>query len=734
MSTIQIIDDDQESNSRLKIGENTLHFMDMQKGIDDDGKAVIIDEAMHILKQCIKPGVKDNITNIAVGYIQSGKTLSFTTLTALAADNGYRVIVYLTGTKKNLQEQTSSRLRKDLDVDGTDTYRLCSDIMDSVSIVNNVKNYLSRTDEVLLFPILKHYVHISRLVTIFSQLKQVLEGIGVIIVDDEADQSSFNTYARKNAKKKEDWDEDDFSKTYSAILELKKVLPSHSYIQYTATPQAAFLIDNNDILSPKYHTVLTPGKGYTGGKTFFKDKERSLIETIPDNQVYHYKNNTLTTMPATLVEALQEFLISIAIVVLIQKRTKFLSMMIHIDGIRNSNEKFAKWSSERIQNWLELLTAPDNDPGKSMTTNSFRKPYDKIVKYMSDAPSFEDVMSKMEKAIIYTEVHLVQGDSETTIEWKANKGHILVGADMLNRGFTIENLSMTYMPRSTKGKATADTIEQRCRFFGYKAKYIDACRVYLPAKSIREYNDYVDHEETLRTSLKQCSSLADFASHPSSMLLAETLNPTRTNILSKKLIRTKMSGWRQMRSLDYIEENKSVCKDFLAGWNDSDFTLFKNYDNNVIRNHRYVKCDIDRFTKFFKTIRYMDVQNITRKIVTLQYLNYLKETKGIYYVYVFEMAFGAKSISEIRKRKLEKGGNKPINLMAGRADNGTYDGDDKIYFDDSVCVQLHHIRIDQPLHKLNNKDLYNIVFYYPQNIANSFVGVEDNDEEEADDE
>ena len=161
-------------------------------------------------------------------------------------------------------------------------------------------------------------------------------------------------------------------------------------------------------------------------------------EIIPEEQVYHYKNNPLTTMPVTLVEALQEFLISIAIVVLIQKRTKFLSMMIHIDGIRKSNEKFAKWSSERIQNWFELLTAPDKDPGKSMTINSFRKPYNNIVKYMSDAPSFEDVMSKMEKAIIYTEVHLVQGDSETTIEWKANKGHILVGADMLNRGFTIE--------------------------------------------------------------------------------------------------------------------------------------------------------------------------------------------------------------------------------------------------------------------------------------------------------
>ena len=129
----------------------------------------------------------------------------------------------------------------------------------------------------------------------------------------------------------------------------------------------------------------------------------------------------------------------------------------------------------------------------------------------------------------------------------------------------------------------------------------------------------------------------------------------------------------------------------------------------------------------------MDVQNITRKIVTLQYLAYLKETKEIGYVYVFEMAFGANNTSEMRKRKLEKDQKKPINLMAGRAENGSYDGDDKIYFDDAVCVQLHHIRIDQPLHKLNNKDLYNIVFYYPQSIANSFVGVEDNDEDEADD-
>ena len=28
------------------------------------------------------------------------------------------------------------------------------------------------------------------------------------------------------------------------------------------------------------------------------------------------------------------------------------------------------------------------------------------------------------------------------------------------------------MPRTTKSKSNADTIEQRCRFFGYKRDYI----------------------------------------------------------------------------------------------------------------------------------------------------------------------------------------------------------------------------------------------------------------------
>lgn len=731
MSTIKITSKGSNAN-HIQIGENTLAFIQKQTKLTEDGKLKVIDEAMNILEKCIKPGVHDSITNIAVGYVQSGKTLSFTTLTALAADNGYRIVIYLTGTKTNLQEQTASRLEKDLDIDNSlGTYRICSNMEGSISFKDDVRNFLEETNEVLLFPILKHYKHIDRLANVFAELQPEIDDLGAIIIDDEADQSSFNTYARKNAKNGDDWGEEEFSKTYAAILSLKKNLPSHSYIQYTATPQAAFLIDNNDILSPTYHTVLTPGDGYTGGKTFFKNKEMSLVKQIPDEECYHSKRNPLSTMPKSLENALKEFLVSVAIAVCLQKRVKFLSMMIHIDGKRESNEKFSIWTNAKIQEWLSFFKLPDGDPGKDWEIKGFKSAYQSITEYTTNAPTFEQVLGVLKTVMVYTEVRLVQGNTESTIEWSHHFGHILVGADMLNRGFTIENLSMTYMPRTSAGKATADTIEQRCRFFGYKAKYIDLCRVYLPAKSIVDYVDYVDHEENLRACLKQCSSLAEFTKHKNAMLIADSLNPTRTNILSQDLVRTKMNGWKSMRSLDYMEENKKLCKLFLASWEDDEFTKYQEYDN-VIRNHRYVKCPTDKFIAFFKQMKYADVPNITRKIVTIQYLNYLKEAKGIDYVYVFEMAYGAKKKEELRERGLEADSLKPKNLMAGRAANGSYPGDDKIRKDDALSIQFHHIRIKKPLDVNDKKDLYNLSLFYPEQIVTSFVGTANDDEEDDD--
>jgi len=64
----------------------------------------------------------------------------------------------------------------------------------------------------------------------------------------------------------------------------------------------------------------------------------------------------------------------------------------------------------------------------------------------------------------------------------------------MDRGFTVEGLTVTYMPRG-KGAGNADTIQQRARFLGYKRGYLGLCRVFLESDVQRAFSVYVNHEE-----------------------------------------------------------------------------------------------------------------------------------------------------------------------------------------------------------------------------------------------
>ena len=70
-------------------------------------------------------------------------------------------------------------------------------------------------------------------------------------------------------------------------------------------------------------------------------------------------------------------------------------------------------------------------------------------------------------------------------------------ANLWDRGFTVEGLTITYMPRGLGG-GNADTMQQRARFFGYKAAYLGYCRVFLERDARQGFEDYVEHEEFMR--------------------------------------------------------------------------------------------------------------------------------------------------------------------------------------------------------------------------------------------
>src|SRR5690606_12040217 len=63
---------------------------------------------------------------LVIGYVQSGKTLSFTSLAALARDNQFRLVILLAGTTNNLVEESYDRLKDDLDIDENREWKLFS--------------------------------------------------------------------------------------------------------------------------------------------------------------------------------------------------------------------------------------------------------------------------------------------------------------------------------------------------------------------------------------------------------------------------------------------------------------------------------------------------------------------------------------------------------------------------------------------------------------------------------
>ena len=259
-------------------GEAFEIFLQSQKattskdGLSDTEAYNLRASSTDILNHCNAHDAINNpeVTHLVVGYVQSGKTMSFTGVLAMARANGYRVAIILTGITTNLQEQTSIRLAHDLDDDsGEDRFSILSN--PSEEEASDIIKALRLSDKpLLIIPVLKHKKYINNLAKIFRNNKVIkeLKSETVLIIDDEADQASLNSFGYKNSKEIDKKEEKE-SATYAAILRLRAALPGNSYIQYTATPQANLLIATMDLLSPKTHTLLLPGERYVGGKKFF---------------------------------------------------------------------------------------------------------------------------------------------------------------------------------------------------------------------------------------------------------------------------------------------------------------------------------------------------------------------------------------------------------------------------------------------------------------------------------
>jgi hypothetical protein len=543
--------------------------------LDRDSKDRLSAEAATILGKCIPPqGTADSTTGLVLGYVQSGKTLSFTAVAALARDNGYPTVIVITGTATNLLDQSRGRLETDLRLQTNRKWRLfLNPKPDQRQAVADVladwsADLPDHRRQTVLITVLKNGTHLRNLVALLRQLD--MSRMPVLVIDDEADQAGLNTQVGRGRQ----------STTYQRLVALRQCLPHHTYLQYTATPQAPLLINLIDTLSPRFAELLTPGDDYVGGEAFF-EQNQYLVRVIPPGEVPS-RSNQLTNVPPSLIEALKLFFLGVGAGFIRgddeRPGSRNRSMLVHPSRETPGHGQFHHWITQIRQQWLDVLSPQTDERERAQFLDTFRSAYSDLNLTVAELPGFEELAGNLHYAIRKTEVLEVNAQPRAGTpqpDWKITYPWILVGGQAMDRGFTVEGLTVTYMPRDM-GVGNADTVQQRARFFGYKRRYLGFCRVFVEQGLFQAFQFYVAHERDIRQRLLEHRG-RPLSEWRRAFFLDSSLRPTRRQVLNVDYQQDTFSNawfWPKVPhgTAELLDANRETVDRFVksAAWNDDE--------------------------------------------------------------------------------------------------------------------------------------------------------------------
>lgn len=686
---------DSRGHWRPAIGAEALGFL--EHSVPEAARENVAESAVGILGRAVSPTEEvGQETGLVVGYVQSGKTMSFEAVAALARDNGFQIVIVVTGSSNPLFDQSTGRLRDDLRLDDSGrerrwihfsnpdnadaTTQPIRDVLDEWRDADTPEEY-KRT---VLITVLKNYRRLQNLTQLLRALD--LRRVPVLIIDDEADQASLNTQVAQGEE----------STTYRCLMALRQALPNHTYIQYTATPQAPLLINIIDALSPNFVEVLEPGTDYVGGREFF-ERNTELVRVIPTGQV-PTNGNPLSEPPDTLLEALRIFMVGVAAGLRESGNRGNRSMLVHPSHRTAQHQEFYGWVRDIFEEWKRVLNLPDTDPDKQELLEDFREAHaDLAATVAGSLPTFDDLMRRFKYAFLNTRVLEVnaRGGRTPQVDWRSMYGWIVVGGQAMDRGFTVEGLTVTYMPRGI-GVGNADTVQQRARFFGYKRHYLGYCRVYLEQGTLAAFQNYVTHEEDIRSQLQEFqTSGRPLNEWKRAFLLDGRLRPCRNNVLDFDYIQGRFSDeWVNPRVVlspePVLIANRQAVSDFARGfeWRNND----GHPDRTDVQRHEVcTDVPLERVVgELLANLRIIGTTDSQRNTGLLLQLQRALEADRHEVCTVYRMSSGRR-----RQRGVDDSG-EVTNLYQGEAPvhprerrGEVYPGDRAIRDRENVTIQIH---------------------------------------------
>jgi hypothetical protein len=315
-----------------------------------------------------------------------------------------------------------------------------------------------------------------------------VRGLSCLIIDDEADQASLNTKARKNDGSR--------SKINGQIEELRGFFHKNTYLQVTATPAALFLQEGKHAFRPKFTVLSHPGGDYVGGDDFFAAHKGDLVREFPLIDLTTLSAGSQPTpgrqIPTSLLAALDAFMIGATFKREVQPDQK-CAFLCHV-STRTSDHKHI----------VELLRKYKADLGSGLKVKNakliarLRAAFDDLAgthKQLAKA-DFNKLLSRIEFLSAGIAVKLVNGETDEDVALHAPY-NLFVGGNKLGRGVTIKNLLVSYYGRHPR-TPQADTVLQHARMYGYRRKDIGLLRLWLPPELHEVFRAINEMELSLR--------------------------------------------------------------------------------------------------------------------------------------------------------------------------------------------------------------------------------------------
>ena len=482
-----------------------------------------IDEASNEVVSLIgNPAEKQfSCRGLVVGHVQSGKTANMTAVAAKALDAGYHTVIVLAGLTNKLRYQTQMRLFHDLVRRNPLNWQvLTPNEMDRDFRAPPQGGFLFHSDKAQLAVIKKNVSPLRELrAAVKRTLPAVRSQLRILVIDDECDQASINT-ARGEL---------DMTAINRRIRQLLSLLPAVTYVGYTATPFANVLINPyraegqtlDDLYPRDFITALPRPDSYFGTEKLFgatpsdpddiqPDEEGlDMIRHVPDEEEAllqpqsRQKRHAFQPLMANSLEtAILYFLASCAARHARGDDAKHMTMLVHTSPYVIAHERVARLIHDWVETNEKEIGDPESDRGQRIreiwTEETARLPEN-----VTDAPavSVDQIFSHLKTVLETIEFPVENGASDDRIDYTGQpRTYIVTGGSILSRGLTLEGLTVSYFLRAAN---QYDTLLQMGRWFGYRPRYEDLPRIWMPEPLRLGFQALATIEREIRDEIEQ---------------------------------------------------------------------------------------------------------------------------------------------------------------------------------------------------------------------------------------